>query len=63
MGQTKDMILVSTDVPSCYPMYRTQVNSWLSKNQVSISLTTNDITIKSCAQGLITKEYIATHTN
>ena len=40
-----------------------QVDSSLSKNQVPISLTTKDITIKSCEKGLITKECIATHTN
>ena len=38
-----------------------QVDSSLSKNQAPISLTTYDVTIKSCKQGLITKECIATH--
>ena len=63
MGQAKDMMPVSTDGPSCYPMYRTQVDSSLSKNQEPISLTTNDVTIKSCEQGFITKECIAIHNN
>ena len=40
-----------------------QADSSLSKNRVPISLTTNDVTIKSHEQGLITKEYIAMHTN
>ena len=40
-----------------------QFNSLLSKNQVPISKTINDITIKSCEQGLITKVCIAMHTN
>ena len=57
------MMPVSTDGPSCYPIYRTQVDSSLSKNQALISLTTNGITIKSCEQGLITKECIAMYTN
>ena len=40
-----------------------QVDSSLSKNQMPISLTTNDATTKSHEQGLITKECIAMHTN
>ena len=40
-----------------------QVDSLLSKNLAHTSLTTNDVTIKSREQGLITKECIATHTN
>ena len=38
-----------------------QVDSSLSKKQVPISLTTNDTTIKSREQGLITKECVATY--
>ena len=54
------MMPVSTDSPSCYPKYRTQIDNSLSKNQ---ALITNDVTINSCGQGLITKECIAMHTN
>ena len=40
-----------------------QVDSSLSKNQMPISWTTNDVTIKSREQKPITKECIAIHTN
>ena len=40
-----------------------QVDSSRSKNQAPISLNTNDVTIKSCEQELITKKCIAMHTN
>ena len=59
MGQAKDMMLVSTDRPSCYPKYRAQIDNSLSENQAPI---TNDVTINSCGQRLITKECIAMHT-
>ena len=40
-----------------------QADSSLSKNQVPITLTTNDVTIKLREQGLDTKECVAMQTN
>ena len=66
-----DNSLIPVEISTCNEIHKyrsdyctvKQVDSSLSKSRASISLTTNDITVKTYEKGLVTKECIATHTN